>query len=121
MLRYTGHPIADVGVATVAAFCDTPDPTSLSKADLRRVARFLEKEYFSGKLLSYLTCVFVNSAYVQPNMKKENVERFKRDVLYAFENAADPTAAGHRCAFSGEAADRIVYRQHVPLLTGENV
>jgi CRISPR-associated protein Cst1 len=89
MLRYTGHPIADVGVATVAAFCEKPDPSTLAAEDLDKVARFVEREYFSGKLLSYLTCVFPNSAYVQPGaqpgakvrMKAESIARFKADVF----------------------------------------
>jgi CRISPR-associated protein Cst1 len=129
MLRYTGHPIADVGVATLSAFCEKPDPSTLTKKDLLRVANFLEKEYFSGKLLSYLTCVFPNAAYVQPGaqpgakikMKPENIAQFKREVLHAFEEPPDSQASGLRCAFSGELASRIVYRQHVPMITGENV
>lgn len=129
MLRYTGHPIADVGVATIAAFCKKSDPETLSKHDLLKVARFLEKEYFSGKLLPYLTCIFPNAAYVQPGaqpgakikMKPENIARFKREVLYAFQEPPDPHASVLRCTFSGEPASRIVYRQHVPMITGENV
>ncbi len=41
MLRYTGHPIADIGVATVAAFCGKADPGTLTVEDLVKVARFL--------------------------------------------------------------------------------
>src|SRR5882672_1676081 len=121
MLRYTGHPIADIGVATIAAFCEKPDPSSLTQEDLLKVAQFLEREYFSGKLLSYLTCVFPNSAYVQPNMKPENIEKFKRQVLYAFQEPLDREVMGLRCIFSGEPACKVVYRQHLPMITGENV
>jgi CRISPR-associated protein Cst1 len=121
MLRYTGHPIVDVGVATIAAFCKKSGLETLTEKDLQKVARFLENEYFSGKLLSYLTCVFPNSAYVQPAMKACNVERFKREVLHAFQEPPDPGAAGLRCLFSGEQASRIVFRQHMPMITGENV
>jgi CRISPR-associated protein Cst1 len=121
MLRYTGHPIADIGVATIAAFCEKPDTSTLTEKDLRKVAQFLEREYFSGNLLSYLTCVFPNSAYVQPAMKPESIKSFKREILYAFQEPSDPNAAGFRCVFSGGPAARVVYRQHVPMLTGENV
>ncbi len=129
MLRYTGHPIADVGVATVAAFCGKADPSTLTVEDLDEVARFLEREYFSGKLLSYLTCVFPNAAYVQPGaqpgatvkMRPEKIEQFKREVLYAFREPPDPAVSGLRCAFSGEPASRLVHRQHVPMITGEDV
>lgn len=129
MLRYTGHPIADVGVATVCALSNKPDPASITSEDLERVADFLECEYFSGKLLSYLTCVFPNSMYVQPaaqagaklKAKPATMRRFKTKMLYGFKEPADPGVQGLRCAFSGEPADQLVYRQHVPLLTGEDV
>lgn len=129
MLQYTGHPIADIGVATIAAFCNKQDPATITEQDLLKVANFIEKQYFSGKLLSYLTCVFPNSAYVQPGaqpgakvkMRQAKIDEFKRQVLYGFREEPDAKVAGLRCAFSGEPASRIVYRQHVPMLTGEDV
>jgi CRISPR-associated protein Cst1 len=121
MLRYTGHPIADIGVATIAAFCEKLDPSTLSQEDLLKVAQFLEREYFSGKLLSYLRCVFFNSAYAQSNIGLEAIDRFKRQTLYAFQEPPAQEASGLRCTFSGGPASQVAYRQHAPLLTGVNV
>jgi len=129
VLHYTGHPIADVGVATMAAFCDKPDPRTLTPDDLERIARFLEREYFSRKLVPYLSCVFPNAAYVQPGaqpgakvaMRPETIAEFKRKVLFGFREPPDPGVEGLRCVFSGQPASAIVYRQHVPMITGENV
>ncbi len=120
MLRYTGHPIADVGVATVCAFNEKADPASLTRKDLEKVARFIEREYFSGKLGSYLTCVFPNSAYVNPTIGPAKVKSFKKYVLDSLDSSSE-AIAGLRCTFSGEPANRMVYRQHVPLLTGEDI
>jgi CRISPR-associated protein Cst1 len=121
MLRYTGHPIADVGVATICAFCEKTDPSALIKEDLLGIAGFLEREYFSGKLSSYLTCVFPNSAYVNPTTGAAKKKLYKLKVLYGIDEPPDPAAEGLRCAFSNQPAARIAYRQHVPLLTGEDV
>jgi CRISPR-associated protein Cst1 len=121
MLRYTGHPIADVGVATICAFCDKINPEALTRDDLRKVSQFMEREYFSGKLLSYLSCVFPNSAYVNPTVGKGKKEDYKREILQGFDNEPHAEAAAFTCVFSGEPAARIVNRQHVPLITGENV
>lgn len=129
MLQYTGHPIVDVGVATVAAFAGNADPATLTVEDLEEMARFIEREYFSGKLLSYLSCVFPNAMYVQPGVqpganipvRRHKVEEFKRAVLFGFRAEPDPGAARHSCAFCGRQAVRIVYRQHVPMITGEDV
>lgn len=129
MLRYTGHPIVDVGVATVAAFCGKSEPSELTEADLRNIAGFLEREYFSGKLLSYLSCVFPNAHYVQPGaqpgaktpMRRERIQEFKRQVLFGFQEPPDVRVSGLACAFCGRPAKRVVYRQHVPMITGEDV
>jgi CRISPR-associated protein Cst1 len=121
VFRYTGHPIADVGVATICAFSEKNDPAELTCEDLANAAGFLAREYFSGKLLSYLSCVFPNSAYVNPTTGAEKKESYKREILYGFENAPRLDANGLKCVFSGEPASRIVNRQHVPLLTGEGV
>jgi CRISPR-associated protein Cst1 len=127
-LGYTGHPLVDVGVATVTAFSGKKDPSTLTEEDLTNAAEFLEREYFSGKLLSYLSCVFPNSAYVQPGaqpgakvrMRTEKVEEFKREILYSFRESPGPTT-GQRCVFCGRPSSRLVYRQHVPMITGEDV
>jgi CRISPR-associated protein Cst1 len=121
VLRYTGHPIADVGVATVCAFSEKPDPESITADDLKMVADFLDREYFSGKLISYLTCVFPNSAYVNPNIGTRKKDEYRRYVLHGFQSNNHSTVSGFTCAFSGAAACELVYRQHVPLLTGEDV
>ena len=42
--RYTGRPIADMGVATVAAFSEKTDPASLTEKDLAKTARFLSRK-----------------------------------------------------------------------------
>jgi CRISPR-associated protein Cst1 len=123
--RYTGHPIVDVGVATICAFCEKPDPAGLTREALVRVAEFLEREYFSGKLKAFLSVVFPNSlpfqAEITPRHREDFVKRFRAEVLRAFEGAADQNAAGLRCSFCGDPAARIVYRQHVPMITGEGV
>lgn len=38
MLRYTGHPIADIGVATIAAFCEKTGPAALTEKDRVKMA-----------------------------------------------------------------------------------
>jgi len=41
-------------------------PDDLCADDLDAVTDELASVYFSGVMISYLTCVFMNSAYVQP-------------------------------------------------------
>jgi CRISPR-associated protein Cst1 len=123
MLRYTGHPIADVGVATICAFSEKPDPASLTREDLENVTHFIEREYFSGKLASYLTCVFPNSEYkgCNPTTGREKVELFKNELRKTFERPPDSAPLDLKCALSGDSAAQVVDRKRVPMITGEDV
>lgn len=76
MLGYTGHPLYDVGVATVAAFCEKPDPGSVTEADLDRMASFIEREYVQEPLKSALNIAFTNNAWFnQPAFDKQPEKR----------------------------------------------
>ena len=52
-------------------------PEELAVGDLDAITEELAGIYFSGVLVSYLTCVFMNSAYVQPGMKDEGKAVYK--------------------------------------------
>jgi CRISPR-associated protein Cst1 len=124
MLNWTGHALVDVGIATLCAMSGREDPASLTPADLDAAADEMERYYFSGVLASYLTCVFMNSEYVQPgsgSKKKESRKRYADRVLRAHRWQVDDDAAGRECAFSGEAATHVIHRGQMPLLTGEGV
>lgn len=122
MLRYTGHPIADIGVATITAFRQKTKPEDLDDEDLLHTAEYLLTQYTSGVLTSYLSCVFtMNASYTQPSWKQARREQESRELLFSFRREPDPAATTLRCIFSGEPASRLVYRQHVPMLTGEDV
>jgi CRISPR-associated protein Cst1 len=100
------------------------DPALLTVEDLDSAASEMERYYFSGALTSYLTCVFMNSEYVQPGSgEKKSASRMKyaERVLRAHRAPMDDEAKGQICAFSGEAATHLIHRGQMPLLTGEGV
>ncbi len=133
MYRYTGHPLLDVGIATIAAFAGKPDPTTLTEADLDAVADYMEANYVVDPLKSFLTVAFPNSGFTQPAYEKEPQQRktYARRVLRLY-RAGTPTL-DTPCVFTGEHAADVsldvkgelvrgrTFRQHVPLLTGEGV
>jgi CRISPR-associated protein Cst1 len=55
MLNYTGHPLVDVGIATITAFAEKDDPTELTEADLDKVAEYLIYQYTHQPLKSFAT------------------------------------------------------------------
>jgi hypothetical protein len=44
-LHYVGHPLFDVGLATITTFVDKDDPTELTVDDLDKVADYIETYY----------------------------------------------------------------------------
>lgn len=131
MLKYTGHPLFDVGVATIMAFAGKQDPASLTEADLDKVADYMATQYVVDPLKSFLTVAFPNSGFTNPAFSKtpDKRDEYAERVLRAYR--ADTPRLAERCVFTGEPAVGIAFseklppgrafRQHIPLLTGEGV
>lgn len=124
LVDWTGSPLVDVGIATLCAMTGRATPTDLSLDDFDNAAAEMEGYYFSGLLMSYLTCVFMNSEYVQPGSgekKEQSRAAYSKRVLFAHRSDPDPDMAGITCAFSGQPATHLIHRGQMPLLTGEDV
>jgi len=133
MLGFTGHPLVDVGLATIAAFAGKRDPSALTEADLDLVADYMEKNYTVDPLKSFLTVAFPNSGFTQPAYDKQPEKRhaYAQAVLRAYRQVT-PTS-DESCVFTGKPAVQVsldvkgeltpgrAFRQHVPLLTAEGV
>lgn len=133
MLKYTGHPLVDVGVATITAFAGKTGPTQLSEADLDRVADYITREYTRQPLMSFLTVAFPNSGFTQPayNQQPEKRQIYAERTLRAYRTGT-PTleitdvftgapAVAVPFDVRGELRPGYTFRQHIPLLTGEEV
>ena len=134
MLKYTGHPLVDVGIATIIAFVDKRRPDELTEADLDEVADYITREYVRDPLKSFLTVAFPNSGFTQPAYNKTPEKRlvYAARVLRNY-NDDTPLLDDEMCVFTGKPAVAVAFgekeslpqgrafRQHIPLLTGENV
>ena len=131
MFSYAGHLYFDVGIATITAFAGKQHPSELTKADLEKIAAYMEVEYFRQPLRNFLNVAFPNSGYTQPAFfdQPEKQKLYARRVLRGFQIEAAQSA--ETCIFTGRPATAIsfdtkdalppgrAYRQHIPLLTGE--
>uniref|UniRef100_A0A7C1JKT0 Type I-B CRISPR-associated protein Cas8b1/Cst1 n=1 Tax=Caldilinea aerophila TaxID=133453 RepID=A0A7C1JKT0_9CHLR len=132
MFTYAGHLYFDVGIATITAFVGKRHPSELTEADLEQIAVYMEVEYLRQPLRSFLTVVFPNSGFTQPAFfeQPEKQRAYARNVLRSFH--AQMPRTQETCVFTGKPATAVSYdvkgelppgrafRQHVPLLTGEN-
>ena len=55
MIRFTGHPLVDVGVAVITLFNRRQRPEEVTEADLERMADYVTAEYVRQPLKSFLT------------------------------------------------------------------
>ncbi|MBI2863673.1 MAG: type I-B CRISPR-associated protein Cas8b1/Cst1 [Chloroflexi bacterium] len=132
MLKYTGHPLVDVGAATITAFAGKLHPGSLTEADLDKFADFIARQYVVDPLKSFLNVAFPNSGFTNPAFEKtpERRSAYAERVLRGYRSGL-LEQADDKCVFTGEPAighsfsDKIEpgrsFRQHIPLITGEGV
>ncbi len=137
MLKYTGHPIVDIGIATILAFSNKERPEQVLEEDLDAIADYMAENYTVNPLRGYLTVAFPNSGFTQPAYFKQpkKQEIYKDRVLRAYRNNTPTT--DEQGVFLGLPAADIpfnapssnktdlqpgrAFRQHIPMLTGEKV
>lgn len=128
MLRYTGHPFVDVGVATITTFAGKQRPEEVTSQDLENVAEYVKEKYSNDDgMTSYLSVVFTNNAvYTQPafrSRRKQVVCEFVDQLLSEVEELMSVAAVEERerCIACAGSVYRRSFRQDVPLLTGVGV
>jgi len=120
MLKYTGHPLIDVGVATITAFAGKDDPADLTEADLDKIADYIAKAYTQKPLIGFIHgAIFPNSGYTNPGIKPDKRVDFFGPVLYGYRRPAAPGAKP--CVCCGQAAIEQIARDYFPLLSGRGV
>ncbi|MBX2999938.1 MAG: type I-B CRISPR-associated protein Cas8b1/Cst1 [Caldilineaceae bacterium] len=122
LLRYTGHPFVDVGVATITAMSRQAKPEDVTYEDLERVAQRLKEDYSTLKpLRNHISSIFLNSWFVQPSKTEQDRQDYADAVLFAF-RAGQAILEGVNCIFFPEKAAVIyAHRQHLPLLNGADI
>lgn len=134
MLKFTGHPFYDVGVATITAFAGKRDPNLVTADDLQEVVEYMEREYPREPLKSFLAAVaFTNNAWFRQfafeNQPEKRADYAARLLRHYDEEPTQPS--DDLCVFTGEPAttarfsDKVpagrAFRQHIPLTTGEGI
>lgn len=121
ILEWTGHPLVDVGIATVCAMAKNSDPRDLTLKDLDEVADEMAEYYFGGVMTAYNACVFTMNAYDNPTAGEDKRREYENRVLRAHRYPGDKGVSGLRCPFSGEPATHLIERRQMPMLTGEGI
>ena len=110
MLEYTGHPLVDVGIATITAFADKRRPDELTEEDLDKIADYITREYVQDPLKSFLTVAFPNSGFTQPAYNKTPAKRemYAKRVLRNYGDGT-PLLDHEVCVFTGKPAVDVAF------------
>lgn len=143
MLRYTGHPFVDVGIAAITAHARKRKPEALTSADLAQAAEYIERNYIVPPLRGHLTMAFTSNAWFvqdafnpdKPDLSPEKrAERRAVRARWAAHHLrqweqSDETS-GEICVFtglpaaprelSGKLAAGRIGRNQMPLLQGDD-
>jgi CRISPR-associated protein Cst1 len=115
LLKWTGHPLADVGVAT-----GKDDPAELTLEVLDSAGKEIKAAYEDSAMVSFLSCVYMNAPYIQPNMKPEEYAKKTARLTQPHRGKPDVGIEGLVCAFSGDPAHLLLRRSDMPMLMGED-
>jgi CRISPR-associated protein Cst1 len=122
ILRWTGHPLVDAGVAALTAFAGKRDPAEVTGEDLAAYAEFAEQHYLGGDLSKTVGILFTMNSFLNPNPKlKPDQKRERiRDAVTAFEKNPDD-ATLPRCVFCDRPSRRVLHRDDIPMILGRTI
>lgn len=123
---WTGHPLVDMGIATLVAFAGRERPEEVTVGDLERFAKEAEAALFTKTLRGHASVVFTSNApYLQPSFTEERRRTKAQELLRAYKSR--PEQASVVCAYCRRPAAHLetdsgnAYRELVPMLTGQGV
>lgn len=118
MIRYTGNPYVDAGVAVLELrlqkACD-----EMTLEDLAFQAEEIKKEYTKPLWKSYLMVHLPNCAWTQKDLSSEKNQAYLGKVLESYK--PEYPELNRKCAFCERPSKIRADRRYVPLLTGETV
>src|SRR2546423_1534942 len=118
MIRYTGNPYVDAGVAVLELRLHKPCE-HFTLADLAGQAKQIRSEYTKKIWKSYLMVHLPNCAWTQKDLSSEKNQAYLKKILESYK--PESSELDRKCAFCGRPAKILADRRYVPLLNGETV
>jgi CRISPR-associated protein Cst1 len=118
MIRYTGNPYVDAGVAVLELRLQK-SCAEFTLDDLASQASEIKHEYTKSLWKSYLMVHLPNCAWTQKDLSSEKNSAYLKKVLESYR--PEFPELDRKCAFCGRHAKVFADRRYVPLLTGETI
>lgn len=125
-LRWTGHPLVDMGIATLVAFTGRDQPDDVTYDDLEQFASYAEESLLSPALRSLASVLYtINNDYLNPSLTDDRRRAKARGALLRFVSPPEPGLPActycRRPAAKAASTSALAYRDVVPMLTGRGV
>lgn len=132
ILRYTGYPLVDVGVATIVAASRAEGPEDVTAGQIEEFIGEVVGVYMRPGVAGHLSRnVFANAGFANPGMiNNPKYDADRRTLLRTLLTLWKPGAAapskmasalpGDVCVFSGDPAMVRTSRMYIPMVTGES-
>lgn len=113
-LRWTGHPLPDMGIAGLLAHSRKGEPEEITLGDLEQFAKDSEQWYLSKVLSGYITVLFTSNL-INPSFKEDKKRQFLGQLLRVYSQQGDQSL---RCVYCGRASVQNADRTLIPMLSG---
>lgn len=125
-LRWTGHPLVDMGIATLVAFSGRQKPEEVTIEDLESFAQYAERSVFVPSLRSHASVLYtINNDYMNPSFpeskRRDNAKAIFRRFLGPPRSDLPPCAYCGRPAVQAASTSGPGYRDVVPMLTARGI
>lgn len=119
ILRWTGHPLVDVGIAALTIFAGKHEPQEVSASDLIKFMKFAEQHYVSGDLSKTVDVLFTRNSFLNPSFKIEQKRARIREAILAFAQQAEEGSPP--CVYCGRPGLQVLHRDDIPMISGRGV
>jgi CRISPR-associated protein Cst1 len=116
-LRWTGHPLVDMGVAGLTVFAQQRQPENVTGAHLELFAEWAEDAYLTAELKSWISVAFTSN-FPTANQKAPEDEKRRLIATAVRSYKSESHVLEMRCTFFDRPAQFLVAREYVPMLTG---
>jgi CRISPR-associated protein Cst1 len=129
-IRFIGHPMVDVGVATLCAAAGVDNPHDLTPEAIDAFTQEVTELYLNPAMAGFLSyVVFANARFANPAQLKPEFAGKRRAILSELVNLwkpdtppsqyEEPAGMDEVCVFSGDVAIVRVSRMYIPMTTDE--
>jgi CRISPR-associated protein Cst1 len=116
-LRWTGHPLIDMGVAGLTVYSQKRHPEEVTGAHLEKFAKWAIDAYFTKEMTAWLSVVISLNDVKNASKSLDDQRKQALSVLLSFRDST--TELSCKCSFFDRAANRVLSRGLLPLLNAD--